>query len=768
MKVFLVGAFLTVLCLTCCAQDDSETTEPVEDNPREMREYNNNDNWRALDDFPSQGNTGWIPHDSSQEPGEQLPKKRRLRKRKRRPPMISLTESEDGSNERIVIRKRIRPQRLDQIRESWKDTEEDIIRRPYVRRRVAPTYNHPPEEIIISGEQLNPLSATLQFQDETTQKQENEVIESKAKEEVNNDYEQPINPPEILPEPLDVEIKTHSTPDLKTLLKQSSGTLSLSELLQQKNLSLSELLTGNQKAISALTEPPQVSISPTESQTAAFKRVPPSVALKKTTNRVYEQSQESAEALTSRETFEAQRKRLALLNGFKEDHVYADVTKYEVVTEPATEKRIFVPSHPKYYTSLDYKPDLKQFEFNTEPYVETTTTTTTISDTTPKLFKQLDRINKIRFGFPKLSNISKESDSYPTLPPKPNKISLSEIFGVKEEKQDEPFRMAIDLGVTMKDESSSEEQFITTPPAEKLKYVTAKEEIMEILRDPNTRENLARILETRNMTLEELVEQRERGSSQLHLADIFHNKTREPEPLEEAFVGHVNENSPLQFLGRQQKSIEVLKPPKVEVKPKDEYLVTSFPTYKIASNKTIKDAFQWPDVYSSLFPKINQNINNKKPEIKTTTESYFDDDIQRLEEIENKLSSLSNDRFDVELKQNTFEQKSDESDDYFPLPSGVKSAIVASLAIIGGSLLVFVTILLIFKWSQKHKQRLNYCSSLTSRIKSPILENAPRRSIRSFMNETLGRQKNDYYNYNKSHIQSMSEQIWENDRKLSY
>lgn len=34
------------------------------------------------------------------------------------------------------------------------------------------------------------------------------------------------------------------------------------------------------------------------------------------------------------------------------------------------------------------------------------------------------------------------------------------------------------------------------------------------------------------MTLKELVEHRERGSSQVHLADIFHNASREPDPAE--------------------------------------------------------------------------------------------------------------------------------------------------------------------------------------------------------------------------------------------
>lgn len=43
---------------------------------------------------------------------------------------------------------------------------------------------------------------------------------------------------------------------------------------------------------------------------------------------------------------------------------------------------------------------------------------------------------------------------------------------------------------------------------------------------------LSKILIERNMTVEELVEHRERGSSNIHLADIFHNTSREPNPGE--------------------------------------------------------------------------------------------------------------------------------------------------------------------------------------------------------------------------------------------
>ncbi|XP_068631447.1 TNF receptor-associated factor family protein DDB_G0272098-like [Battus philenor] len=61
---------------------------------------------------------------------------------------------------------------------------------------------------------------------------------------------------------------------------------------------------------------------------------------------------------------------------------------------------------------------------------------------------------------------------------------------------------------------------------------TAKFEIEEILNDTSTSAKLKKILMERNMTLNELVKHRERGSSHIHLADIFHNASKEPNPPE--------------------------------------------------------------------------------------------------------------------------------------------------------------------------------------------------------------------------------------------
>ncbi|XP_050677403.1 uncharacterized protein LOC126974062 [Leptidea sinapis] len=71
-----------------------------------------------------------------------------------------------------------------------------------------------------------------------------------------------------------------------------------------------------------------------------------------------------------------------------------------------------------------------------------------------------------------------------------------------------------------------------TKPPTTIRENTAKYEIEEILNDTETNARLSKILMERNMTLNELVQHRERGSSHVHLADIFHNASKEPNPPE--------------------------------------------------------------------------------------------------------------------------------------------------------------------------------------------------------------------------------------------
>lgn len=291
-----------------------------------------------------------------------------------------------------------------------------------------------------------------------------------------------------------------------------------------------------------------------------------------------------------------------------------------------------------------------------------------------------------------------------------------------------PVRVTIDL-------DSAEEL------PEKLKNVTAKEELMEILRDPIGSERLARILEMRNMTLEELIQQRERGASNLHLSDIFHSEKREPVPKEKPLIGKIVVFPTVKVVPLQPPKGRALEFP--EQKPA--YTVTSFPTYKIEMEK--------PDQSHQFFPVDSFHENSGESSTYYSTDFAGIEDIQRIEDVENRIAEAVNEKLNVELIEETSSVTH----------SGVKSAIVASAIIVGASLSVFLTIFVVFKWTQKQKRRLNYCDSFT-RIRAPILEmERNKRSIRTIMTETLGRKK-PYYKQNLQ--QSMSDNVsWEGEKK---
>lgn len=285
-----------------------------------------------------------------------------------------------------------------------------------------------------------------------------------------------------------------------------------------------------------------------------------------------------------------------------------------------------------------------------------------------------------------------------------------------------PIRVTIDL-----DNMLSNSQKLP----EKLKNATAKEELMEILKDPIRSERLARILASRNMTLEELIQQRERGSSNLHLSDIFHSEKREPVAKEKPLIGKILvfptvKVVPLQSVPSKARSLDFGQQPA--------YTVTSFPTYKIEVQK--------PDE-AQFFP-----IHESDSE----TSTDYSTDFNRIEDIESPIVEASNEKLNVELLEENISN----------VHQGVKSAILASAIIVGASLSVFLTIFVVFKWTQKQKRRLNYCDSFT-RIRAPILDTQTnRRTLRTFMTETLGRKK-PFYQQNLQ--QSMSDVSWESERK---
>lgn len=368
---------------------------------------------------------GWIPRDETTDLDQIKIKRRRIRKRKRRPPLQNAEEGE------VYPRRRLRPFRLDQITPAWEDlsiTEENI--KPNNRRRLPLP---------------NPTSEEIDKNDATE-----EIVSGTQRKDV---QEKPLETSILVEEKSEPQLSTNSLSDLKTLLKKSGGKFSLSEILQQKNLSLSELLMGNARAISALTENPEkppIIIDTTTEQSNKYKRLPPSIALKPPT-KTSVQEDSTEDSLSAKETLDAQRKRLALLQP-KENKIFTTVIKFDVINEPTTDRRIFIPANSK-YSGVEYihiNSDEGEMDSTTERKItipSTTISTTSSTSATEKIKEvvtltpnpssttkavryrgKLPTTNaKLRITTKKVNQIEKES--YPVQFAKPIKIDISELIG---------------------------------------------------------------------------------------------------------------------------------------------------------------------------------------------------------------------------------------------------------------------------------------------------------------------------------------------------
>lgn len=751
------------------------------------------------------------------------------RKRKRRPQNRDgqiFNESADDGFERPVLRPRAkRPQRLDQHidEDHWGDEmmAEEPFRpvRNYNRRRLYPKYDVEEED-------------RVKFEEEETTNKYGESDSTDEPERRNGYKRRPYSKRKYKNNFDDsttekIEATTNSPSgfgqvDLKALLKQSGG-ISLSELLQQRNLSLADLLKGEQHAISALTNIPEPVSEPSDQfvmqNDEQYNRRPNSNRRLPSVKKIRKHQQEEQDQITHN------------FNSNANDNLLS--SKGDMI-EYTTERRIFVPSHPKYYTSVDYKPNMKDLSLSktTESFLNTVEDFPTMSTATensvtqhtysivsssvtfstsenPTVLKTKSK-SRARHTLPptlaKLKSLAAKTtmktvanndntENYPKaskvpeVPVKAIKIDLTELFGMPKPVNNLPkprqtFTTEGPLKISVNIEQFIEEnnedlavkttEIDVTESADKLQELTAKDEIMEILSDTATRQNLTRLLELRNMTLDELVEQRERGSSQRHLADIFHNKTKEPEPTEEMVVDQIvksNENT-------------YLSPPS---------LFETFPAFELRPDNNIQSTHYTRESREDQFTVLKENkLNSKSNEIsgqlvpvwrqaytntKKNNKYFLQDDViikdeaKRIEDIDNQLVDTINGAFNVDVinhhktyvdNLNNLEEESE----FFRLPYGVRSAIIASAIIIAISLIVFLTIFIIFKWTQKQRVHSNYTNSFSSaKIKTPILETPyQRRIFSSIMNATLGRKKK-IPTISCTEPQSLQEYLWDNDRK---
>lgn len=122
----------------------------------------------------------------------------------------------------------------------------------------------------------------------------------------------------------------------------------------------------------------------------------------------------------------------------------------------------------------------------------------------------------------------RERDRDSLLPPTRFALPLPEVISVEKMIADARSRGAFGSSAPSSSERPSSEDSEDTTTTTSTTAVTtttfgSRDEIVDLLKSEQSSTRLARILAERNMTLEDLLQHRERGSSQLHFADFFRN-----------------------------------------------------------------------------------------------------------------------------------------------------------------------------------------------------------------------------------------------------
>ncbi|XP_017480772.1 PREDICTED: cell wall protein DAN4 [Rhagoletis zephyria] len=348
--------------------------------------------------------------------------------------------------------------------------------------------------------------------------------------------------------------------------------------------------------------------------------------------------------------------------------------------------------------------------------------------------------------------------------------------------------------------------------------VDDRTDLLELIEDRRSGNRLFKVLEQRNMTLEELIEHRKRGSSQLHLATVVQNRSR-------FFPGqkvvlHDNMDIVTAFENFPHFNLIDLKSVKpddiktdsqgasyftsiIDIEPTDEIYkdnsgakgsayqqtqrtdksVGFFPSWKtlaLASlaSTTRNDAsikrnpfFVRPpqmllestsaeldDNNFLLDNETNTDTNAEPPqqqELIAAQQKTFNSassTIDTVEAIENQVAR-AHDLLDLELSGHGFKRSpaaaavstagataaGGHSSIYANMPAGIRSAIVASAAIVLTSLATFLVVFVVCRWKQRRQRKTSYTKTYNAmKSKLPTVANASRRSSLRNMEELVG------------------------------
>lgn len=283
------------------------------------------------------------------------------------------------------------------------------------------------------------------------------------------------------------------------------------------------------------------------------------------------------------------------------------------------------------------------------------------------------------------------------------------------------------------------------------KSVDDRTDLLELLDDRRSGARLQKVLSQRNMTLEELIAHRQRGSSQLHLAEIFNNRTRSSTGATARSLPNSGsldivtafENFPTFNLD----NLKSVKPDEIKtdsqgssyftsitnIKPTDEVFKEGRSLLKPATKTEISTEthrnFEWePPVYATRYglSADSNYIETSNPSVVTSSRlmpATADNQYPDLVEFDNDIDH-PHDIIDLELSGYGFKRNTITVETAKPaqMPVGIRSAIIASSSIVGVSVMIFVIIFATCRWRQHRRKKVTYNENFQAvRSRLPIL-----------------------------------------------
>ncbi|XP_063697076.1 uncharacterized protein LOC134828058, partial [Culicoides brevitarsis] len=260
---------------------------------------------------------------------------------------------------------------------------------------------------------------------------------------------------------------------------------------------------------------------------------------------------------------------------------------------------------------------------------------------------------------------------------------------------------------------STQNSFHLATESSEIDLLAEKNEIIQLLEDRRHGLKLNKVLQQSNMTIDDLMEHRKRGSSHVHLQELLKTKRKLAEKTkaeDKIDIVTAFENFPRFNIG----NLKSIQPDDIKTDSQGFSYFTSIINIR-PTDEIYKEARALQDIH-----KYAKESNRQ---YKTLTFNEDDNEDNR-NSTEIQLKSLSfpelNSESKIEIRQNILRETTNQRS------GGVKSAIIVSSCIVITTLVLFSFLLAVYRWRQSRKRKLNYTESYEiAKGRLPIIHKEP-------------------------------------------